>query len=109
MSNVLPFPQTARAIGHYNSGMDAAGLLSLLLLDRDGEPPPENVRRFDNLDVQKEPIAQSPELMLALLAWGALPKKKRDSIRSTVRCEAYGSRAGPAAVGLHNLLSRSAW
>ena len=47
---ILRFPQTQRAIRHYETGMNAAGLLSLLLLDREGETTPANVERIDGSD-----------------------------------------------------------
>jgi hypothetical protein len=83
--------------------MDAAGLLSLLLLDREGESAPENVRRIDNLD-ETAPPPRSVERMLLLLIFSALPPKKRESIKRLARCAAYGQDADAVAVELHNLL-----
>jgi hypothetical protein len=85
--------------------MDAAGLLSLLLLDRESEPAPYNVKRIDNLDETAQP-SRSVERMLLLLIFSALPEKKRESIKRLARCAAYGQDADAVAVELHNLLKR---
>ncbi len=102
--NVLAFPQTAEALGLDEAGTDAMGLVSLLLMDRQGEPIPRNVRRLDALDQVGLPC-RSPELLLALLLWSALPERKRERIRGAVRGAAYAEGADQSAVHLHNLLS----
>jgi hypothetical protein len=106
-SMVLPFPQTRKAIRHYETGMGAAGFLSLQLMERDGEAVPANVRRYDQLEGGAIP-SQSPELLLALCIWGTLPPQKKESVKATVRALAYARNASPSAVQLHNLLKRGA-
>jgi hypothetical protein len=101
---VLPFPQTRRAIRHYETGMDAAGFLSLQLLERDGGKIPANVQRFDEPEGKVIP-SQSPELLFALLVWNALPRQKKEGVKATVRVLAYEQNASPAAVQLNNLLN----
>ena len=105
MSNVLPFPQTPKALKLYHTSMGAAGFLALLLCDRSGEPIPENVQRFDEPNGTTFP-EQSPALLLALLLWGEIPKARRKRIESTLRGLIYCEKPNPAAVQLHNLLSR---
>jgi hypothetical protein len=83
--------------------MDAAGFLSLLLLERDGEAIPANVQRFDEPDGAELP-SRSPALMLAMLMFETLPAKKRDRIRQTVRGLAYSQDPFPDAVALNNAL-----
>jgi hypothetical protein len=83
--------------------MDAAGFLSLLLLERDGEAIPANVQRFDEPDGAELP-SRSPALMLAMLLFDALSAKQRDRIRQTVRGLAYSKDPMPDAVALNNAL-----
>ncbi len=97
---VLPFPQTKRALRHYRSGMDAAGFLSLLLLERDGEAIPANVQRFDEPDGASLPD-RMPELLLAVLIWSGLPTKQRDRIQYIVRGMAYAEHPDPRAARLN--------
>lgn len=105
---VLPFPERHgdRPVQR-EIGMDAAGFLRLLLLDREGEPIPANVRRFDEPNGAKSPN-RSPELLLALCIWNALPAKQRESVKSVVRGMAYSEPFDPDAVMLNNLLNRRA-
>jgi hypothetical protein len=102
-ATVLPFPQTKRAIRHYETGMDAAGLLSLLLMDREGEPAPENVKRFDRLDESR--ADEFDKAMLSLLVFSVLTPKQKERIRSAVRCQAYGTDANGSVIRLHNILN----
>jgi hypothetical protein len=104
-SNVLPFPQTKRALWHRSRGMDAAGYLSLLQLEREGEAFPANVQRLDEPNGAALP-ERSPELLLALLIWDSLPAKQRERVKQSLRCLAYGKPADPCAVKLNNLLNR---
>jgi hypothetical protein len=86
--------------------MEAAGLLTLLIRDRDGEPIPPNVHRLDEPKGAATYPDQSPALLLALLIWGELPPKKQERIRDLLRCMAYGPKhPDRSAVQLHNLLS----
>lgn len=101
--NILPFPQTKRALRHCNSGMDAAGFLSLLLITRDGEAIPANVVRFDEPDGPKLP-ENTPALMLALALYAAMPKHTRESVESQIRCMAFAQSAGPSVRQLFHLL-----
>ncbi len=100
---VLPFPQSKVRRKRVRGSMEAAGLLSLLLLDREGIDAPPLVVRFD----QQEALVPEPSaaLMLAHLIWAGLPKRPQEAIRSAVRCAAFGQNSAPAAVELHNLLS----
>lgn len=103
-SNVLPFPQTKRALWHYSHGMDAAGFLSLLELDRDNKPIPANVRRFDEPDGPGLPEG-SAVMLLAVLMLDAMTEKQRERVRRIVRGMAYGPNPSPHALQLHNALS----
>lgn len=102
MSMVLPFPQTKKALRLYHSGMDAAGFLSLIMMEQAGETPPTNVCRLDGLE--QDLPERSPELLLALMLWEQLPAPNRDSIRRAVRGMAYGDKPDPCAVRLNNAL-----
>jgi hypothetical protein len=83
--------------------MDAAGLLSLLLMDRDGEPIPANVERFDGYGAEQP--SKSPELLFALLIWSVLTANQQDRIRRQLRGMVYCSKEPNAyAVQLHNML-----
>jgi hypothetical protein len=104
MSDVLPFPRRDKGRVRNRRSMDAAGLLSLLLLDRDGATIPQNVRRFDELDVP-EPPKRSPELLLLLFLWNELPAKKRERIKEVIRHATYERSPDPCYVQLHNLLN----
>jgi hypothetical protein len=83
--------------------MNAAGFLSLLLLDTDGKTIPANVQRFDELGGAALP-SPSPALMLATLMFEALTAKQQDRIRRIVRGLAYSPSPLPDAVALHNAL-----
>jgi hypothetical protein len=83
--------------------MDAAGFLSLLLWDREGEPVPPNVQRFDEPDGPTFP-SREPVFILAMLIWEGLPAKQRDRITRLVRGMAYSKHPIPEAVQLHNVL-----
>jgi hypothetical protein len=102
--NVLPFPQTELALQRYSTSMGAAGLLALMLLERDNQPIPANVQRFD---MHGEPAmpSQTPELAFALLLWNELPPTKKASFKKSLRDMAYSPRAGASVVQLHNLLN----
>lgn len=105
---VLRFPQTERALRNGRSprvGAGAMGLLALQLRERDGEPMPENVHRFDGLDDEGIPD-RSPALLLAALAFGGLPKKRQEAIKRSIRAFAFDDRHNKDAVQLHNLLNR---
>lgn len=104
---VLPFPQTRVTRRRVRSSMEAAGFLSLLLLDREGEAIPTNVQRIDEPDGMELPD-RSPTLMLAVLIFEALPAKKRERIRRIVRGMAYAQDPLPDAVRLHNVLRTGA-
>jgi len=101
---ILPFPDRGGG-RHREVGMDAAGFLSLLLLDRDGEAIPTNVQRFDEPEGGTLP-SRTPELLLAMLVWSELPAKRKENVRRAIRCMAYADKADPSAVQLNNLLSR---
>lgn len=105
-ATILPFPQSPSAVRRHNrtEGLTTtAGLLSLLLLDRDGEPIPANVQRFDEPEGAQLP-ERSPELLLCLLIFNGLPQKRRDQIRRGVRALAYSGRPDPVVVSLNNML-----
>jgi hypothetical protein len=102
---VLPLNAKAVRGTRTRAGMSAAGFLSLLLMEREGEAIPDNVQRFDEPEGPLLP-ERSPELLLALLLYAQLSPKKRDSIRSAIRGLAYGEVLDPAALQLNNLLSR---
>jgi hypothetical protein len=86
--------------------MGAAGLLSLLIMERDGGCLPENVARFDEPGGAPAVPEPSAALLLALLLWGELSPTKKEKISSVLRCMAYGAKhPDPIAVQLHNLLS----
>ena len=101
-TTVLPFPQTPAALERYHTGMDTAGLLSLLLLERDGKPIPENVQRFVEPNGVELP-ERSPALLLALCFWGELPAKKRERITNTLSGMTHGTKPDRFALRLHNL------
>jgi hypothetical protein len=103
MSDVLPFPQTAEALRHYRTDMQAAGYLSLLLMDRSEEAIPANVQRFDEPEGMTLP-ARTPAFILLMLIYDGLPKRQRDRIKRLVRGMAYSDRPLPEAVQLHNAL-----
>ena len=66
--NVLPFPQTARALRHHNTGMSTAGVCSLIHFKMDA---PANVELFDHH--RPDPgMARSPELALFLALYSTL-------------------------------------
>ena len=101
---ILRFPD--RGGGRHRAvGMDAAGFLSLLLLERDGEAIPTNVRRLDEPTGGTLP-SRTPELLLAMLVWSELPARGKENIRRAIRCMAYADKADPSAIQLNNLLSR---
>jgi hypothetical protein len=85
--------------------MEAAGDLSLLLLDRDGEPAPENVERI----VEPEGVTTPPPsaaLLLGIVVLSVLTDKQKQAVRSAVRVMALGDKNPlPEATQLHNLLS----
>jgi hypothetical protein len=103
MSDVLPFPQTAEALRHYETDMEAAGFLSLLLMDRREEAIPANVQRFDEPQGMTLP-PRTPAFILLMLIFEGLPKRRRDRIKRLVRGMAYSERPLPEAVQLHNAL-----
>ena len=103
MNDVLPFPQTRKALKHHETGMSAAGFLSLLLLDRDGQTVPANVQRFDEPEGPMLP-ERTPAFMLMMLIFEGLPKPQRDRIRQIIRGLAYSEHPLPEAVQLHNAL-----
>ena len=103
-ATILQFPQTKRAPRRRGNSVEAAGLLSLLLLDRDGKPTPDNVQRFDEPAGATLP-EKSPALLFALLLWSELPDAKQQRIRQQLRYMAYGAKPDPMAVQLHNLLN----
>lgn len=103
VSNVIPFPSSRVARKRARNSMEAAGLLSLLILDRDGKAAPANVRRLDELDETMPP--RSPELLLLLFLWNELPTKKREHIKRTIRCATFEPSPDPCYVQLHNLLN----
>ena len=107
MSDVVQFPQPRMARKRVRNSIEAAGLLSLLLLDRRGETRPNNVERFDRLDETARP-ERSPELLLLLFLWSELPAKKRERIQRTIRCAAYERSPDRCYVELHNLLNLGA-
>jgi hypothetical protein len=102
---ILPFPQTKRALRHGRTNTQAAGFLSLLLMEREGEAVPANVQRFDEPDGPILPD-RSPQLLLALLLWSQLPATKKERVKQTLRCMVYGDNPDPDALRLHNLLGR---
>lgn len=106
-SNVLPFLQTKRALRHYNTGMSAAGDLSLLLLDREGEAIPAIVTRVAEPNGPEMPPPNAA-LMLAVLMLEALPAKQRERVRRIVRGMAYSEQPPEAAIQLHNVLRSGA-
>jgi hypothetical protein len=83
--------------------MDAAGFLSLLLLERDGQPIPAKVARFDEPKGPTLPD-RSPELLLAMLLWCELSPQKQARIKRAVRCMAYADPPDPCALQLRNML-----
>lgn len=106
-ATILPFPQSPKAVRRYSraEGMMAAGLLSLLLLERDEEKYPPNVHRFDEPNGPQVP-ERSPEMLFALLLWAELPRKKQEHINQTLRGLIYCKHPEPSAVKLSNLLNR---
>ena len=107
MDSVLPFPphRAKRGRKRKREGMEAAGFLTLMLMDRDGEDIPANVQRMDEPQGETMP-ERTPELLLALMLWGELSARKRESICQQARCMAYATKPDPAAVQLHNLLRK---
>jgi hypothetical protein len=82
--------------------MKSAGLLSLMLLDRDSEPIAENVWRIDGLDdVMPD---RTPASLLSTCMFVTLPIDERERVKRTVRAMAFSPDADQSAVELHNLL-----
>jgi hypothetical protein len=104
MSDVLTFPQTQKALKRRRKGMGAAGLLTMMIMERDGEAVPENVARFDQPDGAELPN-KSAELLLATLLWSVLTAEQQDQILSSLRMMAYGNPVDRDALQLHNLLT----
>lgn len=102
--NVLPFPQTKRALRHYSTGMDAAGFLSLMLMERSGERIPANVVRFDEPEGAGQP-ERSPALLLAVLMFSAFSKRQQEQVRRWIRGMAYSNDPDPVAVQLGHMLN----
>lgn len=104
MSDVLAFPRRDKGRVRKRRSMDAAGLLSLMIMERDGEAVPENVERFDQPDGAELP-KRTADLLFATLIWNVLSVEQQDRIRSTLRTMAYGSPADGYGLQLHNLLT----
>lgn len=104
MSDVLPFPQKNKGRVRKIRSMDAAGLLSLMIMERDGEAVPENVERFDEPGGADLPD-RSPELLLATFIWQVLTVEQQDRILSPLRCMAYSKLPDPYALQIYNLLT----
>jgi hypothetical protein len=104
-SNLIAFPERNKGRKRRCRGMEAAGDLSLLLLDRDGEPAPENVERI----VEPEGVTTPPPsaaLLLGIVVLSVLTDKQKQAVRSAVRVMALGDKNPlPEATQLHNLLS----
>jgi hypothetical protein len=83
--------------------MDAAGDLSLLLLDRDGESIPPNVTRlFLPAWPEKALPERTPTLLLAALIYEQISQRRRAAIRRIVRQLAF--QGDQSAGQLLNLL-----
>lgn len=79
--NVLPFPQTARALRHYHTGMGAAGICALRTFDM---AAPANVELFD--DHRPGPsMERSPELALFLALYSTLNVGQCNDIRLALK------------------------
>lgn len=102
---VLPFPQERVRRKHARASMDAAGFLTLLIMDRENEPTPANVQRIDEPDGPEFP-SKSAALMLAILIFEALTPMQRERIKRTVRGLAYTADPLLEARQLQNVLSR---
>lgn len=79
--NVLPFPQTARALSHHESGMAAAGVCSLIYYRQ--EPPP-NVELFDSHRHAPD-MERSPELALFLALYSTLNDGQRNDAKQALK------------------------
>ena len=104
---VLTFPQRNKGRVRRSDSMDAAGFLTLMLMDREGKAIPQNVQRFDEPDGPDLP-ARSPEILFLLLLWSELPAKRRERIRKTIQSAAYDRSPDPCFVQLRNLLALGA-
>jgi hypothetical protein len=104
-SNVLAFPERNKGRKRRSASIDAAGKLSLLLLERDGETVSEKVQLIEEPNGPECP-PKSPELLFSILIWGALSAEQRESVKATARRMAYDGQADPCALQLHNMLSK---
>jgi hypothetical protein len=104
-SNLIAFPERNKGRKRRCRSMDAAGDLSLLLLDRDGEAAPENVERIVEPEGATVP-APSAALLLGIAVLAVLTDDQKRQVRSTLRVMALGdTNPSPEAIELHNLLS----
>jgi hypothetical protein len=101
---ILAFPPRNHGRVRKTRSMEAAGLLSMLLLERDGELIPANVQRIDEPEGFALP-ARSPELLLALLIFATLPEQQQERVRRAIRCAAYNGKADYCAIKLNNALN----
>lgn len=98
----LPSPRRGRV--RKSQGMNAAGLISLSLLDREGEAVPANIARIDRAgDLGPRPL--SAELLLARLIFMTLPDDQQSRIRQLLRSMVFERDPDPAAIQLHDMLS----
>ena len=89
-SNVLPFPPVKKGRIRRSRSMDAAGDLSLVLLDRDRKPIPSNVTRLLHPAWPAKSLPEwTPALLLAALVYEQMNRRKKASIRQVVRQLAF--------------------
>jgi hypothetical protein len=103
MNDVLTFPQKNQRRIRKSRSIDAAGLLSLMVMERDGETVPDNVERFDRPGNSELP-GRSAELLLATFIWQVLTAEQQDRILSSLRHMAYRSYPDQHALQIYNLL-----
>jgi hypothetical protein len=106
MATVLTFPERNKGRKRRCNSMDAAGCLSLLIADRDGDEIPTNVQRIDEPTGRLLP-SRSDELLFALCIWQVLEPSQKERIEATLRPLAYSGRASDeGALKLYNMLKR---
>jgi high-affinity K+ transport system ATPase subunit B len=103
---VLCFPPVKKGRRRHSKSMDAAGDLTLLLLERDGELIPGNVVRLKYPNWPETRVPEiTPALFLALMVYEQLSQRRRQSILRMTRFLAFeGDRA---AAKVQNLLRLS--
>lgn len=104
MGTILAFPERNKGRKRRCRSMDAAGCLTLMIMDRDGGEIPSNVQRLDGPKGHALP-ERSLELLFILTVWGVLAPEQKESVEQTLRVMAYSSNADPNALKLYNLVT----